>query len=96
MLLLKDDGSIRAELVRRRVRELRRLGREIAKTKDEIARKLEEPGARLPELRGSVPSSLANILGEAGDVARIRSKAAFALMAGSAAPPSPSKERSAY
>ena len=82
--LLRGDPSVRAQLVRQRIGELRRLGREIAQTKAHIARKVKESGTTLTELQGIGPIIAAKFLGEVGDVARIRSKAAFAAMAGTA------------
>jgi len=56
----------------------------MAQTKAHIARKVKESGTTLTELQGIGPIIAAKFLGEVGDVARIRSKAAFAAMAGTA------------
>jgi transposase len=82
--LVKHDPSVRAELVRRRIAELRRLGKEIAQTKARLQEALAESGTTLTEVAGIGPLIAAKILGEVGNVARIRSQAAFAMMAGTA------------
>jgi transposase len=82
--LVRADPSVRAELVRRRLGELRRLGREIAETKARLQDALAESGTTLTEVPGIGPLIAAKILGEVGDVGRIRSEGAFAMMAGTA------------
>jgi transposase len=82
--LVKHDPSARAELVRRRIAELRRLGKEIAQTKARLQEALAESGTTLTEVAGIGPLIAAKILGEVGNVDRIRSQAAFAMMAGTA------------
>jgi transposase len=82
--MVEGDLSVRAELVRRRIRELRRLGQEIADTKLRLKGALAESGTTLTEVPGIGPVIAAKILGELGDVARIRSQGAFAKMAGTA------------
>lgn len=76
---------MRAELIRRHVRELRRLGEEIDEIRKLITLKVQESGSDLMELRGVGPIIAAKILGEVGDIGRIRSKAAFAMLNGSPA-----------
>jgi transposase len=90
MVLLRGDRSVRAELTRSRLRELRRLDAEVAGTRALIVAKLEESGTTLIEVPGMGPLLAAKILGEVGDPRRIRSKAAFALMAGTAPLPASS------
>lgn len=82
--LVKGDPSVRAELVRHRICELRRLGTQITATKARLREALAESGTTLTEIPGVGPLIAAKILGEVGDVARIRSEGAFAMMAGTA------------
>ena len=88
--ILKGDRSVRADLIRRRLAELRRLDAEAARTKAEIVATLEQSGTTLTEVPGMGPLLAARILGEVGDPRRIRSKAAFAQMAGTAPLPASS------
>ncbi len=73
-----------AELIRSYVRELRRLDAELKVIRGQIALKIKESATTLTELRGVGPVLAAKILGEVGDIGRIRSKAAFAMLNGSA------------
>jgi transposase len=82
--LVKADPSVRSELVRRRIAELRRVSNEIAETKARLRKALAESGTTLTEVPGIGPLIAAKILGEVGDVDRIRSQGAFAMMAGTA------------
>lgn len=82
--LVKGDPCVRAELVRRRITELRRVSTEIAGTKARLREALAESGTTLTKVPGIGPLIAAKILGEVGDVTRIRSQAAFAMMAGTA------------
>lgn len=82
--LVGHDPSVRAELVRRRIGELRRVSREIAETTARLRQALAESGTTLTEVPGIGPLIAAKILGEVGDLNRIRSQAAFAMMAGTA------------
>jgi len=82
--LVRGDTSIRAELARRRIGDLRRLSREIAETKVQMTDVLTESGTTLTGLPGIGPLIAARILGEVGDVGRVRSQAAFAMMTGTA------------
>lgn len=88
--VVRGDRSVRAELVRRRIAELRRIDRELSRCRTEIAAKLEESGSTLAEVPGIGPVIAARILGEVGDPRRIRSKAAFAQMTGTAPLPASS------
>lgn len=90
MLLLRADRSVRADLVRRRLAELRRMDPEIAGTEAQITTKLKESATTLTEIPGIGPLIAAKILGEVGDVGRIRSRAAFASLAGTAPLPASS------
>jgi transposase len=82
--LLRGNKSVRAELIRSYVRELRRLDAELKVIRGQIALKVKESATTLTELRGVGPVLAAKILGEVGDIGRIRSKAAFAMLNGSA------------
>jgi transposase len=82
-LLAKDD-SVRAELTRKRLSQLLDLNDEIYKLGQRIEAKLEETGSSLTSITGLGPFVAAKILGEVGDVSRIRSKSAFASLAGTA------------
>ena len=84
LMLLRRDRSVRADLVRRRITAMRRLDREVAETNKQIVAKVKATGTSLVELPGVGPFIAAKILGEVGDVARIRSKAAFAHLSGTA------------
>jgi len=83
-LLVRGDPSVRAELARRRIGELRRLSKEIAGTTARIEDELAQSETTLTDLLGIGPILAARILGEVGDIGRIRSQAAFAMMAGAA------------
>ena len=72
------------ELARRRIGELRRLSKEIAGTTARIEDELAQSETTLTDLLGIGPILAARILGEVGDIGRIRSQAAFAMMAGAA------------
>ena len=82
--LLSRDRSVQAELVRRRLGEILRLEAEIARSDQSIADTLRETDTTLTQIPGVGPFIAAKILGEVGEVSRIRSKAAFAVMSGTA------------
>ena len=82
--LLKSDTSVRSELARARLDEVLQLDDAIYALGKRIARALEESGTSLMAVRGIGVFVAATILGEVGDVSRIRSKAAFASFAGTA------------
>jgi transposase len=88
--LLRGDRSVRAELVRRRLAEVSRLDREIADLDRRIAVTVAQSGTTLTEIPGVGPYIAAKILGEVGDPSRIRSKAAFAVLSGTAPLPASS------
>lgn len=88
--MLRGQGSTRAQLTRRRISELRRLDEQLVDVRQEIAEKLRESGTSLTELRGVGVTIAAKILGEVGDVRRIRSKAAFGMLTGTAPLPASS------
>ncbi len=77
--MVKGDPSVRSELVRRPIAELRRVSKEIAEIKARLREALADSGTTLTEVPGIGPLIAAKILGEVGDVDRIRSQAAFAM-----------------
>jgi len=88
--LLRGDRSVRAELLRRHLGELLRLDAEIARAEKQIADKVKESGTTLTEIPGVGSYLAAKIMGEVGDPSRVRSKAAFASLTGTAPVPASS------
>lgn len=88
--LIRGDHCVRAELIRVRLAEHSRLDRLVAGTARQITAKLAATDQTLTELPGVGPIIAARILGEVGDPARLRSKAAFAVMSGTAPLPASS------
>lgn len=84
LTLLRGDRSVCADLIRDRIGEVRRLSRKIADVEKQIAGKVEESGTPLTALHGIGFVIAAQILGEVGDPARIRSQGAFATLTGTA------------
>lgn len=82
--LLRGDHSVRADLVRDHINEIRRLSDKIAITDKRIAWKVEQSGTTLTQLRGIGSIVAAKILGEVGDLSRLRSKGSFAMLTGTA------------
>ena len=82
--LLRGLRSVRAQLVRRRIAELRRLDAEAARVRTEIEAKVAQSSTSLTKIHGVGSLAAARILGEVGDPRRIRSRAAFAAMSGTA------------
>jgi transposase len=82
--LLGRDRSVRADLVRRRLAEMLRLTTEIGESERRMAEKLEESSSTLTEIPGVGPYIASKILGEVGDPSRIRSRAGFAVLSGTA------------
>jgi len=82
--LLRGDRSVRGDLLRLRLAELLRLTREIRETGRRIGEKLQETNTTLTDIPGVGPFVAAKILGEVGDLSRLRSKAGFALLSGTA------------
>jgi transposase len=87
---LSNDSSTRAGLVRRHIADVKRLSDDIYRATKDIEVKLEELGTSLISLTGVGPATAARILGDVGDARRIRSKAAFAQMTGTAPLPASS------
>jgi transposase len=84
IIMLRNDRSIRADLIRDRIGEIRRVNDKIATVEKQLASKVIESGTGLTQLRGIGFISAAKILGEVGDLCRLRSKAAFAMFTGTA------------
>jgi transposase len=84
MTLLRGDHSVRADLIRERIAEIRRLDNRIADVEKQITAKVKESGTTLIALQGIGFVLAAKILGEVGDPSRIRSKASFAMLTGTA------------
>lgn len=82
--LVRGDRSVRARLVRDRIAHIRRLDADIATLERDIAAKLDESATTLTEIPGVGHFVAARILGEIGDPRRIRSRAAFGIMTGTA------------
>jgi transposase len=84
LILLRGDHSVRADLVRDRLREIRRLDNTIADVEKSIALKVKESNTNLTSLNGVGFVIAAKILGEVGNPTRVRSKGAFAMLTGTA------------
>jgi transposase len=82
--LLRGDRSVRAELVRRRLGELSRLEGEIVAMDRRIEAMVRNVGTTLTDIPGVGSFIAAKILGEVGDPSRLRSKAGFAVLSGTA------------
>jgi transposase len=82
--LLRGDRSVRAELIRKRLGELSRLEGEIAAIDRRIVAMVRDTQTSLTDIPGVGPFIAAKILGEVGDPSRVRSKAAFAVLSGTA------------
>ncbi len=84
LTLLREDSSVRAELIRDRIAEIRRLDKTVASVERRIALRVKESETTLTQLRGVGFLVAAKILGEVGDPTRLRSKGAFAMLTGTA------------
>jgi transposase len=82
--LLRADRSVRADLIRDRITEIARLMDKVAAVERQITQKVVESGTTLTQLHGIGFLVAAKILGEVGDPARLRSKASFAMLTGTA------------
>ena len=82
--LISRDRSVQAELVRRRLEEILRLEAQIAEADRRIVVTLEQAETTLTQIPGVGPFIAAKILGEVGEISRIRSKASFAMLSGTA------------
>lgn len=90
MSLLRRDRSVRADLVRRNIRELRRIDGEMKAIRKQMAEILETTDTSLTGQCGIGPVIAARLLGEVGDIGNVRSKAAFARLSGTAPMPASS------
>jgi transposase len=90
LMMLRGDHSVRAELVKRNVRELRRLDAEMKELRKEISAAVAATGTTLTEQCGIGPAIAAKVLGEVGDLTNVRSKAAFGRLTGTAPIPASS------
>lgn len=90
MNLVRRDRSVRADLVRRNIKEVRRLEAEMKALRQTINELLEASSTSLTEEAGIGPILAARLLGEVGDVTNFRSKAAFASLTGTAPLPASS------
>jgi transposase len=88
--LLRSTPGVRAELALMRLGRLEALDREIVELKCRIAAMIEASGTSLTTITGLGPITAAKLLGEAGDIRRFRSKAAFARAGGTAPIPASS------
>ena len=90
VMMLRGDRSVRAELVKRNIKELRRLDVEFKELAKQISAAVAATGTSLTEQCGIGPTIAAKVLGEVGDVANVRSKAAFGRLTGTAPIPASS------
>lgn len=90
LMMLRGDHSVRAELVKRNVREIRRLDGEMKQLRAQISDAVAATGTSLTEQCGIGPAIAAKVLGEVGDLANVRSKAAFGRLTGTAPIPASS------
>ena len=84
MTMLRGDHSVRADLIRERIGEIRRVTEKIAAVEKQIATRIVASTTTLTKLHGIGFLMAAKILGEVGDPARLRSKASFAMLTGTA------------
>jgi transposase len=82
--LLRGDHSIRAGLIRDRIAEIKRIEDKIDSIERQIATAVTASGTTLTELRGIGFLLAAKIIGEVGDLSRLRSKGSFAMLTGTA------------
>jgi transposase len=92
--LIRGDSSVRADLVRRYLVQLRRLEQDISLATQEIEAK--QSGTSLTQLTGVGTMTAAKILGEVRSARRIRSKAAFGMLTGTAPLAASSGETTRY
>lgn len=88
--MLHGDHSVRAQIVRQDVDELARLDRLIDAVRSDIETALTTSGTTLTQMMGLGPLTAAKILGELCSRGRVRSKAAFAMLNGTAPVPASS------
>ena len=88
--MMRGDRSVRADLVRRNIRELRRLDSELKSIKTQMSDALVASKTSLTDQCGIGPVIAAKLLGEIGDISNVRSKAAFGRLSGTAPLPASS------
>jgi transposase len=88
--LVGRSTGVRSDLAKRELRRLRQLTAEIAALHVQIRSLVEASGSSLPRIPGVAAITAAKLLGETGDPRRIRSRAAFAAMSGTAPVPASS------
>lgn len=84
LMLLQTERGVRGELTRQRLKQMLTLDGEIYALGKRIEATLEESKTALTQIAGVGAFVAATILGEVGQISRVRSKAAFASMAGAA------------
>ena len=84
LALVQRDTSIRAELITERLQQILVLDTQVRQIEKRIAGMLESTQTSLTQLKGIGVFVAATILGEVGDVGRIRSRSAFASFSGTA------------
>lgn len=84
MTVIRGNRSVRADLVRERIAEIRRLDEATKRVTTRIQDLVAATSTSLLEIPGVGPIVAAKILGEVGDPRRIRSRGAFARLAGTA------------
>jgi transposase len=89
-LLVAGDDSVRANIIRGLLVELRRIDEQTRSVEKLITLRVEQSGTALVDLHGVASVTAAKILGEVGDPSQIRSKAAFAMLNGTAPLPASS------
>lgn len=94
--LLGGDESVQAVLARRRIETLRRLDAEIKQLEREIAGSVKQLGSGLPQLVGLGYLTAARIIGEVGDINRIKTRDRFARINGTAPVPASSGARNRH
>jgi transposase len=88
--LLAGDGSVQADVARRRLERIRALDAEVKEITREIRAKVRATGTGLVALVGVSDLIAARIVGEVGDVGRIETKDRFARLNGTAPIPASS------
>jgi transposase len=88
--LLRGDRSVRADLIRSHIAEIRRFDDQLRASEHNIAKLIEVSGSSLVDEIGIGPFVAATILGEVGNVRRLRSRASFARLNASAPIPASS------
>jgi transposase len=82
--LLRGDRSLRADIARELIADIRRYDAQLAQIEKELITRITRARSSLTQLVGVGPVIAAKILGEVGDISRIRSRSAFAMLNGTA------------